>query len=756
MKKLFYLLAFLPIFTFSQNIDHWETVVFDNDICKYLEGTYEPDTNWRKVAFNDATWLQGYGGVGYGDGDDSTVISPVTSLYLRKTFTIVDTSEIAKAILHIDYDDAFVAYLNNVEIARANIGSVGDHPLFTQGSSSLHEAQMYQGGNPDQFIINTQLLNNILIQGNNVLSVQVHNDDISSSDLTARIFFSLGISTTITNYSPTPSWFQPPFIFTASNLPIVVINTNSQTILDDPRIVCDMGIIDNGFGTINLISDPFNDYNGKISIEYRGSSSQSFPKKPYALETQDLIGNNNNVSLLGMPVENDWILYAPYSDKALMRNFLTFDLGRKMGHYAPRTVYCELVINGDYKGIYILMEKIKRDNDRVDIAKLDADDLAGDSLTGGYIIKVDKYTGTGGVDWLSDFPNIGGGSLYIQYHYPQATALQPQQLNYIEQYVDSFEYALNGPNFTDTSIGYAKYIDVNSFIDFYIINELSKNIDGYRLSTYMHKDKESKGGKLTMGPFWDFNLAFGNANYCSGGITSGWEVNGGCGDSNPFWFERLLDDTLYQNKLKCRWEYLRVRSFHQDSLFNFIDSVALYLDDAQQRNFQQWPTLGTYVWPNYYVGSTYQDELNFFKTWIGDRLVWIDNNLGGNCYEILGCTDPFACNYDPIANTNDGSCNYNSASYDTLVSSISIIWNGLNLLSSADYSYILVNSSGCDSIANINFTIIISGILNLSTTQSKYLINIIDVLGRETKGTKNEPLFYIYNDGTVEKRIVIQ
>jgi len=756
MKKLFYLLAFLPIFTFSQNIDHWETVVFDNDICKYLEGTYEPDTNWRKVAFNDATWLQGYGGVGYGDGDDSTVISPVTSLYLRKTFTIVDTSEIAKAILHIDYDDAFVAYLNNVEIARANIGSVGDHPLFTQGSSSLHEAQMYQGGNPDQFIINTQLLNNILIQGNNVLSVQVHNDDISSSDLTARIFFSLGISTTITNYSPTPSWFQPPFIFTASNLPIIVINTNSQTILDDPRIVCDMGIIDNGFGTINLISDPFNDYNGKISIEYRGSSSQSFPKKPYALETQDSIGNNNNVSLLGMPVENDWILYAPYSDKALMRNFLTFDLGRKMGHYAPRTVYCELVINGDYKGIYILMEKIKRDNDRVDIAKLDADDLAGDSLTGGYIIKIDKYTGTGGLDWLSDFPNISGGSLYIQYHYPQATALQPQQLDYIEHYVDSFEYALNGPNFTDTSIGYAKYIDVNSFIDFYIINELSKNIDGYRLSTYMHKDKESKGGKLTMGPFWDFNLAFGNANYCSGGITSGWEVNGGCGDSNPFWFERLLDDTLYQNKLKCRWEYLRERSFHQDSLFNFIDSVALYLNDSQQRNFQQWPTLGTYVWPNYYVGSTYQDELNFFKTWIGDRLVWIDNNILGNCYEILGCNDPFACNYDPMANTNDGSCNYNSSSYDTLVSSISINWNGLNLLSSGDYSYLLVNSSGCDSIANINFTIIISGILNLSTTQSKYLIKITDVLGRATKGAKNEPLLYIYNDGTVEKRIVIQ
>ena len=756
MKKLILLFLSLPFLSLSQNIDHWETVVFEDDSWKYLEGTFEPDTNWRKLAFNDASWLQGLGGVGYGDADDNTIINPVTSLYLRKTFTIIDTSEIAEVILHVDYDDAFVAYLNNVEIARSNIGTLGDHPLYNQGSTALHEAQMYQGGNPDQFIINTQLLNNILTQGNNILSVQVHNDNISSSDLTSRIFLSLGINTTSTNYLPTPTWFQPPLIFTTSNLPIVVINTNGQTIVDDPRIVCDMGIIDNGFGTINSINDPFNDYNGKISIEYRGSSSQTFPKKPYALETQDSIGNNNNVSLLGMPIENDWILYAPYSDKALMRNFLTFDLGRKMGHYAPRTVYCELVINGDYKGIYILMEKIKRDKDRVDIAKLDTDDLAGDSLTGGYIIKVDKYTGTGGVDWLSDFPNISGGSLYIQYHYPEATALQPQQLNYIEQYVDSFEYALNGLNFADTSIGYAKYIDINSFIDFYIINEISKNIDGYRLSTYMHKDKQSKGGKLTMGPFWDFNLAFGNADYCNGGITSGWEVNGGCGGNNPFWFERLLDDTIYENKLKCRWEYLREKSFHQDSIFNFIDSMALYLNDAQQRNFQQWPTLGTYVWPNFYVGNTYQDELIFFKIWIGDRLLWIDNNLGGNCYEILGCTDPYACNYDPLANTNNGSCNYNSVSYDTLFSNINISWNGLNLISSGDYSYSLTNSSGCDSIANINFTIIISDIFNIYTSGSKHLVKITDVLGRETKETKNEPLFYIYNDGTVERKFFLK
>ena len=329
-------------------------------------------------------------------------------------------------------------------------------------------------------------------------------------------------------------------------------------------------------------------------------------------------------------------------------------------------------------------------------------------------------------------------------------------MDYIENYVDSFEYALNGPNFADTSIGYSKYIDVNSFIDLYIINELSKNIDGYRLSTYMYKDKNSNGGKLTMGPFWDYNLAFGNADYCDGGITSGWEVDGGCGDNNPFWFERLLDDTTYQNKLKCRWEYLRDRSFQQDSLVNFIDSVAFYLDDAQQRNFQQWDILGSYVWPNYYVGSTYQDELNFFKTWIGDRLTWLDNNLGGNCYDILGCTDPFACNYDPIANTNDGSCDYNSSSYDTLVSGVNINWNGSILSVSGDYSFSLVNSVGCDSIAYINFTINITGIHDIASSSRRTLIKITDVLGRETKGTRNNPLLYIYDDGTVEKRIVIE
>ena len=145
-----------PSFLKSQTVNHWETALFDNDTWKYLLGTSEPDTNWRKLSFNDASWAQGTGGVGYGDGDDNTTVAATVSLYLRKEFTLIDTSKIEQAVLNVDYDDAFVAYLNDVEIARANVGTVGDHPAFNQGSSSLHEAQMYQGGNPDQFMIDVQ------------------------------------------------------------------------------------------------------------------------------------------------------------------------------------------------------------------------------------------------------------------------------------------------------------------------------------------------------------------------------------------------------------------------------------------------------------------------------------------------------------------------------------------------------------------------------------------------------------------------
>ena len=177
--------------------------------------------------------------------------------------------------------------------------------------------------------------------------------------------------------------------FTSSNLPIVIINTGGKIIVDEERITAHMGIIDNEEDQLNNLNDPLNGYDGQIAIELRGSATMGYPKKSYRFETQDADGENNNVSLLGMPKENDWILYGPYDDQSLIRNVLAYGLSNDMGRYASRTRFCELVIDEDYRGLYILLEKTKRDKNRVNIKKMDANDSAGDSLTGGYIIKID-------------------------------------------------------------------------------------------------------------------------------------------------------------------------------------------------------------------------------------------------------------------------------------------------------------------------------------------------------------------------------
>ena len=429
------------------------------------------------------------------------------------------------------------------------------------------------------------------------------------------------------------------FTFHDSNLPIVIINTNNQSIPDEPKITVDMGIIYNGIGNRNYITDPWNSYNGKIGIEVRGSSSQWFPKKGYGFECQDVNGFAIDSSILGMPKESDWILSASYSDKSMMNNPLTYSLSRKLGWYAPRSMYVELVVNGEYKGVFALMEKIKRNNDRVDISKLLQTDIFGDDLTGGYIFKIDKTTGNGGGGWTSNYaPQVSpsGQTIYFQYEYPSDITIVPQQMAYIQAYVDSFETALAGPNFMDTVIGYSKYINVNSLIDYFLLNELSRNVDGYRLSTYLYKTKYSNGGKLVMGPPWDYDLGYGNANYCDGSNVTGWAYQFGnvCGGDfwqNPFWWDRLMLDSNFTSKLRCRWEEVSQTVLSVNYLNAWCDSIGTLLCEGNHRNFSTWPTIGTYVWPNPApFPTTYQGEVNEIKNWIVARWNWLNNNIPGN------------------------------------------------------------------------------------------------------------------------------
>jgi subtilisin-like proprotein convertase family protein len=430
-----------------------------------------------------------------------------------------------------------------------------------------------------------------------------------------------------------------PFSFTSSDLPILVINTvNNVSIPDEPKVPADLKIIYNGEGVRNYLTDTTFHYNGKIGIERRGSSSQGMPKKPYGFETRDAQGNNLNVSLLGMPAENDWILGANYSDKTLFRNALTYNLANKTGHYAARTRFCEVLLNGEYIGVYTLTEKIKRDSGRVNIGKLNTFDLSDEELTGGYILKIDKLTGSGGAGWTSAFPPPGssgtGASIYFQYAYPEPDSIQPAQEQYIKSFVDSFEAALASPGFQDPQNGWRRFMDENSVIDFMLMNELSRNVDGYRISTFLHKEKITRGNKLKMGPVWDFDIAWQNADYCQGQNTAGWayDFNAICGGGGgllvPFWWQRFREDSLFNKRLYCRYQEFR-NSFLSNSALNALaDSMALVLNESQERNFQRWSILGVYVWPNPSpIPTTYLGEINKLKQWFADRLAWIDNQI---------------------------------------------------------------------------------------------------------------------------------
>lgn len=437
-------------------------------------------------------------------------------------------------------------------------------------------------------------------------------------------------------FSNTPA---QPFIYTSSNLPIVSINTFGQTIVDDPKITVHMGIIDNGPGIRNYITDSFNSYNGNIDIELRGSWSQTFPQKQYGYETLDFTGTEADTSIMGMPPESDWILYAPYNDKTCMRNVLAYDIANKTGHYASRTRFCEVLLNDEYNGIYVMLEKIKRDDNRVDISKLTLTDTAGADVTGGYIIKIDKPTGSGGgVGWNSNYNSIPGIPVEFQYEYPSYDVIVPKQKAYIQAYVDSFETALNASWFMNPVTGYKNFIDMQSFIDYFILNEVTKNVDAYRNSTFLYKQKITKGGKLFAGPAWDYNIGFRNADYCDGDLYTGWQYqyNNICASQTnnniPFWWAKMLQDSVYTSTLKCRWNELRTSTLHVDTLFNYIDSVALVLNEAQERHFLKYPILGAQTWANPTpFPPDYAGEISSMKTWIQQRLTWLDGHMPGTC-----------------------------------------------------------------------------------------------------------------------------
>lgn len=425
-----------------------------------------------------------------------------------------------------------------------------------------------------------------------------------------------------------------------SNLPILQINTKGATIVDEPKIPAKFTLFDRGKGQLNQLTDKptFVFWAG---IEYRGSSSQGdwyflpgLVKKPYGFE---IWADSLSMTAVKLPIaqfgaESDWVLNASYNDRTFLRDVLAQQLASQFGLQHSKTRYVEVILNDAYQGIYILMEKIKQGGNRLDIADLTPTDNAGDAVTGGYLVKIDKTSEAVSRNWNSAYVSgKGTEKSFFQIEYPKTENITNQQFTYIKNYVNTFEKSLQEEQPLKATTTYRAMMDMPSFVNYFLLNELSRNVDGYRLSTYFHKDKDSKGGKLTMGPAWDYNLSFGNADYYDGYLPQGWvynklELTEGTPDyfQTPFWWGKLMKDSVFVNSVKRRWSSLRKTTLTPQAIFKFMDSTTVALKDPMQRNFGRFPLYGKKVWPNYYVGNNANEELFWMENWISARITWLD------------------------------------------------------------------------------------------------------------------------------------
>jgi hypothetical protein len=340
-------------------------------------------------------------------------------------------------------------------------------------------------------------------------------------------------------------------------------------------------------------------YEGRMRVKGRGNTTWEMDKKPYRIKL------DSKASWLGMPAAKDWVLLANYADKSLMRNHVAYELGRRLGlPFTLPTEYVEVTLNGEYIGNYLLTEQVEVGKDRVDIKELDEDDVDATKITGGYLLEIDSRR-----DETYCFTTTQGVPFCVK---SDAT---PDQWAYITAYVQEAEDALYGNDFADPTTGYAAYLNIDTFIDWYIVTELTRNNDAiFFSSVYMYKDR---GKKLSMGPLWDFDIGMGNIDFNGNENPEGWWIR------DAAWINRLLQDPAFVQRLKDRWNAVH-STIVAPVTTTFIDETAGHLSASQQNNFVRWPILGIYVWPNATVPGSYAGEVTYLKDWLSQRSAWMN------------------------------------------------------------------------------------------------------------------------------------
>ena len=446
----------------------------------------------------------------------------------------------------------------------------------------------------------------------------------------------------------------------SSALPVFIFQTAGQAVHDRTRVSGFLTILDSDLAAPGGFTP--SDASGRAELSARGNSSFYYAKKSYRLELQSEQGRDRKAPLLGMPTDSDWVLYASVTDRTFARNLLGHELWRSTGRYAVRWRFVELfvitntppapvvtrelagkelvpVLNamtltnpaaaalnfsnahntvaftlaGSYRGVYVLMEKLKRGRDRVDNKRLRPEHTQEPEISGGYIIKKDdKGRGQRGL--------LTGQEFRLRYEEPAESELTSTQMKWMAKYLDDYEKALFSQSFRDPANGYRKFIEMDSFVDFHWLVEIAKNADGFLFSQYMHKDR---GGKLTMGPVWDWDNAFGNPHF-QGQQTNRWRFESAA-ELDYTWYRRLFEDPDFLQRYMDRWSEWRTNVLATSNVLALVDRIASVPLPAQQRNALLWEREGVHASQRAQAGVSYKDEVTALKEWLTGRLAWIDS-----------------------------------------------------------------------------------------------------------------------------------